>query len=77
MGISFMSYGKTADDMIWRFIRIGVGAAGSDFSLTLSPAMFNLGKILPLVSNLWITPVVGYIVTADELFGGLGFSVVF
>ena len=77
LGLSVMSWGKTADDMHWRFLRVGVGVVGRELSLSLSPAMYNIGKPLPLVSNLWLTPTVGYLPMSGGWFGGLGISVVF
>jgi len=78
VGVSVMSYGKTADDMTWRFLRVGIGAVGLDeLSLSISPVMYNVGKPLPLISNLWITPTVVYQPLSNEWGGGLGLSVVF
>tara|TARA_Y100000310_G_scaffold151358_2_gene150959 strand:+ start:1085 stop:2053 length:969 start_codon:yes stop_codon:yes gene_type:complete len=77
LGVSFMGYGKTNNDLSWRFIRVGVGVTGDEFSLSLSPAMYNVGGPLPLVSNLWITPTVDYIPLSGGWGGGLGLSVVF
>lgn len=54
-GISLMGYGKTENDLDWRFIRFGFTIAqkpGIDFV----PVLWNLGGPIPLVSNLWIGP---------------------
>lgn len=77
-GLSFMGHGKTTDDLSWRFIRVGVGTTGpSSLTLSVSPVQYNVGKYLPLVSNVWATPTFGYDVVTDRWFGGLGISVVF
>lgn len=60
-GISFMSYGKTEDDIAWRFARVGAGVTKNDFSLSLSPFQYNIGKNLPLLSNTWLSPSVSYV----------------
>lgn len=77
-GISFMSYGKTEDDIKYRLIRIGAGISSDGFSLTGSPVQLNIGKFLPLVSNLWITPYAGYSFGNNSgAHIGIGLSVVY
>ena len=56
LGISLMSYGSTVDDLTWRFLRVGVNYTGDNIGVSLSPVSYNLGKNLPLVSNVWISP---------------------
>lgn len=78
LGFSISSWGKTEDDITWRFFRFGVGTTNHGFSLTASPAQLNIGKFLPLISNLWVTPFGGVELRAP-ITGhfGLGLSVVF
>lgn len=76
VGLSIMGYGKTSDDLTWRFLRVGVGVSGDNLSTTFSPVQFNLGKYLPLVSNVWLSPVIGYHFSGSSLFIGLGIGVV-
>lgn len=56
IGFSVMSYGQTLDDLKWRFVRVGLSHDGRSTGLSISPASYNLGKHLPLVSNLWLSP---------------------
>lgn len=61
LGLSLSSYGENKVDSWWRFLRIGAGynANRRAFQASLSPALFNLGKVLPLINNLYIGPSVG------------------
>ena len=54
LGFSVMAYGKTVDDNIWRFVRIGLGTDGEVFYLGLDPAGYNFGKPLPIVDDVWL-----------------------
>tara|TARA_R110002126_G_scaffold9539_6_gene43021 strand:+ start:4171 stop:5136 length:966 start_codon:yes stop_codon:yes gene_type:complete len=56
IGLSFMSYGETADDLSWRILRAGASYTGNAVGLSFSPVSYNLGKELPLVSNVWLSP---------------------
>jgi hypothetical protein len=77
IGISLSAYGKTPDDIKWRFFRFGAGVTKSGYSLAFSPALFNLGKHLPLVSNVWLMAFGGWDFGAMKAHFGLGISVVF
>jgi len=57
IALSLMSYGDTEDDLRWRFIRVGLSFDGSTVGISASPASYNLGKELPLVSNVWLSPI--------------------
>ena len=50
LGLSLSGYGGR--ELSWRFVRVSVDTDG--FGLT--PALYNLGEILPLISNVWIGP---------------------
>jgi hypothetical protein len=60
VGVSVAAYGVTKNDLSWRFLRIGFGGSSDGLILTGSPVQFNLGRILPLISNLWFVPSAGY-----------------
>ena len=77
LGISIMAYGKTDNDISWKFLRLGVGATRFGFEMSFAPVQYNIGVVLPLVSNLWLTPLVGYDFGASAPFGAMGLSVVF
>jgi len=77
LGFSLSAYGKTLDDISWRFFRVGTGITKHGFSLSFSPTQFNLGKHLPLISNAWLMPYGGYDFGHQAGHFGLGLSVVF
>ena len=77
VGISLSTYGKTLDDIKWKFFRLGVGVTRDGASLSFSPAAYNIAKNLPLVSNLWILPYIGYDIGAKMSHFGIGVGVVF
>lgn len=77
LGISFSSYGYTRADNLWRFLRVGLGydAERRTGHLSFSPAAFNIGDPLPLLTNLWVYPYVGMDSGGGVLVGGgLGFQ---
>jgi hypothetical protein len=63
VGISFLSYGRTKNDLDWRFLRIGLGYDGSDVLGSFSPVQYRLN--LPLFSNTWAFP----FVSSSRVFG--------
>ena len=75
-GFSLSSYGATKVDSIWRFFRFGIGydAERHTARFSLAPVMFNLGRTLPLLTNLYIIPQLGFD-TDGGLSVGLGFGV--
>jgi hypothetical protein len=77
IGLSLSAYGQTKNDLRWRFFRVGVGTNGQDFSLSFTPILYNIGKNLPLVSNIYITPSLAYLFLEQSFMFSLGTSVVF
>lgn len=77
IGLSLSSYGKTPNDIMWRFGRIGTGMTKHGFSLSFSPAQFNLGSTLPIISNLWVSPYGGFDFGSSLPHFGVGIGVVF
>ena len=61
VGISLSSYGETEADSLFRFLRIGVGydAERRAAHFSLAPFLYNIGKPLPLLTNLYLAPQVG------------------
>lgn len=53
LGLSIAGYGKTNNDLEWRFLRLGLGL-GDGLSVSLTPVQWNLGAPIPLVSNIWL-----------------------
>lgn len=58
--ISFMGYGKTSNDLSWRFLRGGVVYSG-DIGAVVCPVSYNVGEPLPLLSNVWLSPCYQYL----------------
>ncbi|TKJ30083.1 hypothetical protein CEE39_08580 [bacterium (candidate division B38) B3_B38] len=54
IGASLMGYGQSEDDLEWRFLRLSAGAVGDKVNLGFAPVSWNIGKHLPLVSDLWL-----------------------
>ena len=78
LGFSMSGYGITKNDLKWRFVRIGIGLANKENpSLSFSPIQYNLGQNLPLISNCWVFPYIGYDLIALKAHFGAGLSVVF
>lgn len=78
MGFSAMGYGRTENDLKWRFLRLAF-MTDSEFDSyygSFSPAGYNLGEFLPIISNLWLWPEVTY---SDEgkMGGGVSLSFMF
>ena len=65
LGISFMGHGLTKNDLSWRFARLSL-----DFSKSLyagiTPGQYNLGQLLPLISNLWVGPHLSYAINTRK-----------
>lgn len=77
VGVSLFSYGNKYRDR-WRFVRIGVGGMpNSGVDVTLSPAMYNVGNKIPVFSNTYVHPYVGYNVTNGVPILGLQLSLSF
>ena len=62
LGVSFSSYGETRADSWFRLFRLGVGydAARRAASFSFAPFAFNIGKPLPLITNLFLTPRISF-----------------
>ena len=55
LGFSVAGFGLTQNDLAWRFGRIGVDMANK-VGLDLEPVLWNFCGPLPLLSNLWVGP---------------------
>jgi hypothetical protein len=81
-GLSFsaMGYGRTKNDLSFRFLDFGVSTNGSDTYAKFTPFTWNIGDVLPLISNTHIGPFIGYGFTGDskgDLLFGIGLSIPF
>lgn len=73
VGLSLSSYGETKADSLFRFFRLGVGydAERRAGRLSVAPLLYNVGKPLPLLTNLYLAPMVA-VDTAGGLTVNLG-----
>lgn len=73
VGLSLSSYGENQVDSWFRLFRFGIGydAERRAGHLSFAPFAFNIGKPLPLITNLYITPQIG-IDTAGGTTVGIG-----
>jgi hypothetical protein len=77
VGLSFFSYGGESKDR-WRFVRVGVGGmVNSGVDVTLSPVMYNIGNLVPIFSNTYVHPFIGYNITNARPIMGIQFSLSF
>ena len=76
-GLSFstMGYGITKNDLDWKFLEFGFNTNGKDFTLKLSPFSYNIGRHIPLISNTFLGPFVGF--GSDGAVYGIGLSIPF
>lgn len=77
IGVSFLSYGKSKKDNLFRFIRVGVGiTSDKSFYSSISPIIFNVGYKTTFFSNTFLYPTVGYSLK-NKFNVGLGLSLSF
>jgi len=77
LSISTSGYGRTKNDLIYRFIDFGLGTNGDDVWCKFSPIAYNIGEFIPLVSNTFIDPFIGYVFNENKTIFGLSLSVPF
>jgi len=73
---SFFSYGRTEVDMNWRFLIFSLGGDRDEIYIGVSPFQYNIGKVLPIVENIFIGPSVSFGEKGDMSYG-VGLSVPF
>lgn len=79
-GLSFsvMGYGRTTNDLTWRFLDFGISTNGDTTYGKFTPFTYNVGEVLPLVNNMFVGPFVGYSFSGEnEWIVGLGISIPF
>lgn len=75
IGLSLSSYGETKADSWFRLFRLGIGydAERQSMHVSFAPFAFNVGKPLPLLTNLYLTPQVAIDSAGGVLLGiGIG-----
>lgn len=60
LNFSFSSYGKTQNDMDFRFLTSGITYDNENFKITAEPVSYNIGKLLPIIDNIFIGPLLTY-----------------
>lgn len=60
LGVSFMGYGRTMNDLDWRVLRLSADLSDGTAGLGFTPVLYNMGTFIPLISNLWIGPHLEY-----------------
>lgn len=68
VGISLAGYGDTKNDLKWRFGRLGVDVSDR-LGFSIDPALWNLGSVLPLVSNIWLSPHIVFRADGSRAYG--------
>lgn len=56
--LSFFSYGRTKVNPDWLFLGLGAGyeTQSKNVAVMITPLEYNVGKVLPLVNNLYVGP---------------------
>lgn len=55
LAVSFSKWGIPGDVGLWHFFQLGIGTgAKSPIFFIATPVSYNLGSVLPLISDLWI-----------------------
>jgi hypothetical protein len=57
---SLWGYGKTKNDLEWKLGQIGLNFSKNYVDANLIPVSYNIGKHIPLVSDLYVGPGIGY-----------------
>lgn len=68
IGVSFMGWGRTVNDLTLRVARISLDYTDMP-GIGITPVLYNVGEPLPLLSNLWIGPHVAYSFGSQWQFG--------
>lgn len=76
ISVSMSGYGKTKNDLDWKFVELGIASTGDSTYLRFSPFSWNIGQAVPLISNTFIGPFVGISDEGESMFG-VGISIPF
>lgn len=77
LSFSLSGYGRTVNDLDFRFINFGISKTDKDLYFKFEPVNYNVGQKIPLISNTFIGPYVGYSVDTKNYVYGLSLSVPF
>lgn len=67
-GVSIMGWGKTKNDLSWRFPRLSFDYVEKP-AIGVTPVLYNLGENLPVISDLWVGPHVTWGFQDDAFIG--------
>lgn len=76
INVSTSGYGRTKNDLTWKFFEFGLGMNEDTFYGKFSPFSYNVGRHLPLVENTFVGPFVGIDDESDYVVG-LGITIPF
>lgn len=77
LGLSLSSYGKIEHDLLFRFFRFSFGFSTDGVTLGFTPIQYNLGRPLPLLTNLWIGPFAAFNIQTKQGLYGMNIGVMF
>lgn len=78
VGVTLFSYGQSSKVNTFRFIRLGVGGwMDNGVDITVAPVMYNLGHKLPIITNTYVYPHIGYNINHNKIIAGVGLSLSF
>jgi len=76
ISFSFSGYGRTKNDLDYRFLDLGVSTDGNTTYAKFTPFAWNIGNVVPFVHNSFLGPYVG-MTTDSKYVVGLGLSIPF
>jgi len=62
--------------LTWRFLDLGLSTTGEEIYGKFTPFAYNIGEHIPLISNTYLGPFIGYSTDGDTILG-VGLSVTF
>lgn len=76
ISVSMSGYGRTKNDLDWKFVELGLSSNGDYTYFKFMPFSYNIGNFVPLVSNTFVGPFVGFSTGGETTFG-IGLSIPF
>lgn len=77
LSFSLSGYGRTSNDLDFRFIDFGISKTDKDLYFKFEPINYNIGSKIPIISNTFIGPYIGYSLDNKNYTYGIGISVPF
>jgi hypothetical protein len=69
--VSFYGYGQTRNDLDWKILGVGVNGSRGYVDANVTPLQWRIGNVIPLVSDVYIGPGVGFGTHGVNYFLGL------